>query len=141
VDAALERRLAKIAMDPDAGLLERMLIDNGVEDGLRGRIIQFFTFLQRNPNPYTKVGHAYFRRVRDEASLRRLWNHQLRFHQEKAYRLLGDDSNPAQREWDRLFGRAPERPVPVVELTPDNQSAAGGPPDANGQTEGQEEQT
>lgn len=103
VDAALERRFAKIAMDPDGALLDRILVENGVDDTLRTRIGRFFTFLQRNPNPYTRVGHAYFRNVRDEASLRRLWNHQLRFHQEKAYRLDPQGFREVEREWGRIF--------------------------------------
>lgn len=139
VDAALERRFAKIAMDPDAALLERILIDNGVDEALRARILQFFTFLQRNPNPYAKVGHAYFRMVRDESSLRRLWKHQLRFHQEKAYHLIGDGFNQVEREWNRLFeAPSPPRQAPGVELAPSDQEPTDETPDDGDQTEGQE---
>lgn len=123
VDAALERRLAKISMDPDSALLEQMLIKKGVEEGLQGRILQFFTFLQRNQNPYTKVGHAYFRTVHDEASLRRLWKHQLRFHQEKAYRLISDGFNQVEREWNRLFPLGPAPSTSGVELISEEQTA------------------
>jgi 5-methylcytosine-specific restriction enzyme B len=87
VDAALERRFAKIAMDPDRGELQRFLEGNGMEEGLRNRVLSFFDYLQAHDNPYCKVGHAYFRAVSDEESLRRLWDHQLRFHMEKAFRL------------------------------------------------------
>lgn len=116
VDAAFERRFAKIAMDPDPAVLERWLIEKDVGEGLRVRILEFFDFLQRNENPYTKVGHAYFRTVHDEASLRRLWKHQLRFHQERAYRLIGNEFNEVAQEWNRLFGEPQTHPSPGVEL-------------------------
>lgn len=116
VDAALERRFAKIAMDPDPALLNRILTENGVDDALRARIVTFFNFLQRNANPYTKVGHAYFRNVRDDASLRRLWNHQLRFHQEKAYQLVEGGFGHVHREWARIFDDPANRPTSGADL-------------------------
>lgn len=125
-------------MDPDAGLLEHMLIERGVEEVLRARILQFFNFLQRNANPYTKVGHAYFRMVRDEASLHRLWKHQLRFHQEKAYHLIGDGFNQVAREWNRLFETPPARSTPGIELGSDDSAAGSETPDNFDLTEGQE---
>ncbi len=87
VDAALERRFAKIAMDPNRNQLERFLEGNGMAEDLRNRLLSFFDYLLSHDNQYCKVGHAYFRAVSDEDNLRRLWDHQLRFHMEKAFRL------------------------------------------------------
>jgi 5-methylcytosine-specific restriction protein B len=107
VDAALERRFAKIAMDPVRGQLERFLTGNGMEEGLRNRVLSFFDYLQAHDNPYCKVGHAYFRNVKDEDSLRRLWDHQLRFHMEKAFRLDPAGLNAVNGRWHNTVLSAP----------------------------------
>lgn len=99
VDAALERRFAKIAMDPDRDELERFLEENGMEEVLRNRLLSFFDHLQDHDNQYCKVGHAYFRSVSDVDSLRRLWDHQLRFHMEKAFRLDPVGLDEVERRW------------------------------------------
>jgi 5-methylcytosine-specific restriction protein B len=104
VDAAFERRFAKIAMDPDVSILETFLDDNGVGDPLRGRIIGFFRAANKeaSANPYTAVGHTFFLDVRDSADVRRLWEHQLRFLFEKAYRLDPEGFNEMVRNYARI---------------------------------------
>ena len=89
VDAALDRRFAKIAMDPDVGLLARFLADAGMADGLRDRVLAFFEAVNELAivNPFAAIGQTYFIGISDEAGLRRLWEHQLRFHFDKAFRL------------------------------------------------------
>ena len=42
VDAAFERRFAKITMDPDRDLLDAMLTDNEMDDALKVRVINWF---------------------------------------------------------------------------------------------------
>jgi 5-methylcytosine-specific restriction protein B len=106
VDAALERRFAKIAMDPSVVILENMLDKNGVETGLKRSILTFFQFLLGNSNERCRVGHAYFRSVRNDADLRRLWDHQLRFHMAKAFLLNSDGYRSIEREWKRMFPAA-----------------------------------
>lgn len=108
VDAAVERRFASIALDPSADLLTRILEQNGVQDSLRDKVKQFFEQLQRDPNRLVRIGHAYFHSVRDESSLHRLWNHQLRFVIEKAFPLEDDGFGRIERLWKRLF---PEEPA------------------------------
>jgi 5-methylcytosine-specific restriction enzyme B len=95
VDAAFERRFAKIAMDPDRDLLATRLGENQLPDYLRTRILAFFdrTNGYARTNPQGAVGHTFFWDVADEAGLRSLWDHQLRFLIEKAYRL-----DPATRD-------------------------------------------
>jgi 5-methylcytosine-specific restriction protein B len=107
VDAAFERRFAKIAMDPDAGLVAEFLDGNGVEDPLRKRILAFFTKVNANAkrNPLSAVGHTFFMDVYDEASLQRLWDYQLRFLFEKAYRLDPDGFAEIEADWKRIFSR------------------------------------
>lgn len=103
VDAALERRFAKIAMEPSDKLLDQFLIANGMEDRLRTRVVQFFRYLLRHKNAYCRVGHAYFYNISDEEGLRRLWEHQLRFHMERAFRLDTDGFGEVQSNWARIF--------------------------------------
>lgn len=107
VDAAFERRFAKIAMDPDAGLVAEFLDGNGVEDPLRKRILAFFTKVNANAkrNPLSAVGHTFFMDVYDEASLQRLWDYQLRFLFEKSYRLDPDGFAEIEADWKRIFTR------------------------------------
>lgn len=103
VDAALERRFAKIAMDPSAGHLEALLDKNSMEDRLKKSVVTFFKFLLGNSNERCKVGHAYFRVVRNEAGLRRLWDHQLRFHMAKAFPLNSEGYRIIEGEWNKIF--------------------------------------
>jgi 5-methylcytosine-specific restriction enzyme B len=99
VDVAFERRFAKIAMDPDPVLLQTFLDANGVDSALAGRVRQFFEILRSHENPYCKVGHAYFNKVTDEQSLRRLWEYQLQFHLQKATRLDQGEFKRLERLW------------------------------------------
>lgn len=108
VDAAIERRFASVAMDPNREILRRLLADNGVEDDLADRIGRFFDHLQRDPNPMVRIGHAYFHSVRDESSLHRLWKNQLRFVFERAFPLNQDGFKRIERLWGKLFPEEPE---------------------------------
>lgn len=103
VDVALERRFAKIAMDPDPALLTKILNENGVPDELQRRIQVFFRALQQEENLLGQVGHAYFLNVRDQASLERLWTHQLRFFLERAFRLDEDRFLKLQHTWNNVI--------------------------------------
>ena len=110
VDAALERRFAKIAMDPDVSRLRQILTDNGLADAIQNRVVSFFEYLLRNrSHPYLQLGHAYFRTVKDEDSLRRLWENQLRFYFQKALRLEEQAYLDIENAWNsRVFPTPPE---------------------------------
>lgn len=110
VDAAFERRFAKVAMDPDVSILESFLDDNGVTDPLRGRIIGFFRRVNGHAkaNPYVAAGHTFFLNVSTPEDVRRLWDHQLRFLFEKAYRLEPE----AYEEIEKGYARITEAPAP-----------------------------
>jgi 5-methylcytosine-specific restriction protein B len=89
VDAAFERRFAKIAMEPDREILEKRLEQNGVDEYLRRGLLNFFGRVNNyaEQTPQGAIGHTYFWNVTDQATLRSVWEHQLRFLIEKAYRL------------------------------------------------------
>jgi 5-methylcytosine-specific restriction protein B len=103
VDAALERRFAKIAMDPDPVKLNQFLTTNGMAEDLRKRLVTFFNYVFKSNNVYSRIGHAYFYSVKDEEGLQRLWDHQLRFHFEKAFRLNDEGLADVGRQWQRVL--------------------------------------
>jgi 5-methylcytosine-specific restriction protein B len=105
VDAAFERRFAKIAMDPDATIVEEYLDKNNVTDPLRKRILAFFgkANARARQNPLAAIGHTFFMEVVDYVSLEQLWEHQLRFLLEKAYRLNPDGFNEVKADWERIY--------------------------------------
>lgn len=73
LDEAMERRWAKVVLDPSPAVVARFLADNGAANEVRAAVIDFFTKVQA----HAPLGHALFRSVRDEKSLRRLWASQL----------------------------------------------------------------
>jgi 5-methylcytosine-specific restriction protein B len=108
VDAALDRRFAKIAMEPSADRLAALLDQNGVDTQLRNSVVKFFRFLLNNSNERCRVGHAYFRTVRTGEDLRRLWDHQLRFHMLKAFKLDSESFRYVEREWKKTIAQSRE---------------------------------
>lgn len=115
VDAAFERRFAKIAMDPDPAVVEEFLDENGVDDDLRKRIVSAFnkTNGRARQNPLAAVGHTYFLNVTDATDLERLWRHQLRFLFEKAYRLNPSGFDEVKEDWERLYRERPDDDTPT----------------------------
>lgn len=106
VDAALERRFAKIAMNPNVGLLRQGLEKTELDVDLQERIIRFFNHAQNKKEMY-RIGHAYFYNVRDEASLRRLWENQLYFYFKKVFGLDEEGFQDIERHWQRIFAVPP----------------------------------
>jgi 5-methylcytosine-specific restriction protein B len=83
IDAAMDRRWAKIHLKPDVDRLRDFLTANHVEGALFGAIVEFFVALQE----HIEIGHAFFRTVRDLASLERLWERQLQYVVKKRFRF------------------------------------------------------
>ena len=88
IDDAFDRRMAKIDFQPDEAMLADFLRENQVRDPLAGRIVGFFNWLK----PKYPLGHTFFRNVKDEDSLRRLWHTQLRFVFEKQFKYEPEDA-------------------------------------------------
>ncbi|CCE76125.1 ATPase [Clavibacter nebraskensis] len=105
VDAAFERRFAKITMDPDPSVLAERLTENGMDEGLKTRVIGWFRRINAmaERNPAASVGHAYLWAAYDEESLRSLWNYQLRYLVQRAFRR--DDNMRVEMfaAWEQLF--------------------------------------
>ncbi len=112
VDAALERRFAKIPFDPDADRLDEFLSTAGMHEALRERVIRFFQSVHERAkhNPYVTLGHTYFLGCKNEDDLRRLWRHQLRFHFDKAFQLNPDEREAVFADWDQVLEVRRESP-------------------------------
>jgi 5-methylcytosine-specific restriction protein B len=104
VDAAFERRFAKVPMDPNVATLEGLLEASGLDERLRRRVIGFFRFVNKHAqeNPQTALGHTFFLGVGGIPALQRLWEHQLRFFFEKAYRLDPHGHREVIQQWQRV---------------------------------------
>jgi 5-methylcytosine-specific restriction enzyme B len=86
IDAAMDRRWAKVYLSPDRAVLQQFLENNGLKGAAQGAILEFFVWIQR----HYKVGHAFFRTVKDMPSLSRLLNNQLLPLFEKQFRFSPD---------------------------------------------------
>jgi 5-methylcytosine-specific restriction enzyme B len=115
VDAAFEHRFAKIPMDPDLRILEELLEAAELAAPLRSGVIDFFTWVneQAAEEPQAALGHTVFDGMSDERALRRLWDHQLRFFFEKAYRLDPDRRAEVEQRWAQIFEE--DDPSPAAE--------------------------
>ena len=104
VDAAFERRFAKIPMDPSETILQGFLVEAGMPSWQRTRVLDFFRTIANKAknNPYAALGHTFFLDVGDEDGLRRVWTHQLRFLFDKAFRLDRDGFNDVERAWEKV---------------------------------------
>ncbi len=105
VDAAFERRFAKIAMEPDAAILADFLTKAGMSEADRDRVVTFFRTANGKSklNPFAALGHTFFQGAKDLEDLRRIWNHQLQFLYEKAFRIDPDGLADIERAWNRVL--------------------------------------
>lgn len=103
VDAAFDRRMAKIEMNPDAAIAEQFLVASGMDPVLRARVLKFFRWLQYLPEKHAHLGHAYFMNLKTESDLDRRWRYQLVHVFRKAYRLNDDGFRKVQDAWLRIF--------------------------------------
>lgn len=105
VDAAFERRFAKIAMDPDRDLLQAILEDNDMDEDLQRRVLVWFDRINAHAqsNPAAAVGHAYFSTASDETSLADIWNYQLKYLVERAFRRDQNTRATLETGWQHIF--------------------------------------
>lgn len=128
LDMAFERRFAKIAMDPNAAILETMLKANGLPDLQVRRVLAFFRTIQNHRNTFARIGHAYFSRVDSVEALKRLWDYQLRFHFEKAFQQSPQELAQISGAWENIFREGPGAAgeVPAAAANTDGAAPPGG---------------
>lgn len=106
VDAAFERRFAKIEMLPDVAVLQQRLEANGVDEGLANRLLAWFTKTNQRAKttPAAAVGHAYFWDVVDVDSIRDVWKYQLRYLIDRAFKYDGATHKEVVDGWNKVVG-------------------------------------
>jgi 5-methylcytosine-specific restriction protein B len=121
VDAAFERRFAKISMDPDRDVLDDILTENGMDDTLKGRVLTWFTAINNHAqrNPAASVGHAYFASAADEASLRDVWEYQLKYLVQRAFRRDENTRADLESKWRHVFQTVVPSPEAAAEPGPE----------------------
>ncbi|MBO0985005.1 McrB family protein [Rathayibacter sp. SD072] len=127
VDAAFERRFAKIKIDPDRAALEEILDLGGVTDPLRSKVLGWFHLVNgmSRDNPAAAIGHAYFINVDGPAALRDVWEYQLQFAVDRAFRLDPETRRQVESRWETIFAG-----VQVNESGPQQADDPAGPDDA-----------
>lgn len=105
VDAAFERRFGKIRMDPQVEQVSVFLSQADMPDDLRARVEAFFRSVMKKAetNPFASLGHTYFAGKGSLDDLRSLWEHQLSFHFEKAYRMDPGGLSQVRQDWDKVM--------------------------------------
>jgi 5-methylcytosine-specific restriction protein B len=105
VDAAFERRFAKIRMNPSEQLLDEALTRNDMDRALKDRVLLFFREVQARAirNPLLALGHTYFFECRNDFDLRSVWEHQISFHFERVLRMDPDSLLEIQSLWDEVL--------------------------------------
>ncbi len=76
VDVAMQRRFEILRMTPSEAILKRILKQNGMEQGLTDRVVDFFHVCQE-VMPHGGLGHAYFLRAKDVVTLGKMWKYNL----------------------------------------------------------------
>lgn len=95
IDAAMERRWAKVKVKPDTGKVREFLSSNKMQGEALGPVIEFFNDVQS----HIDLGHAFFRKVKDGASLQRLWETQLDFAVKKRFRFDPETQKTVEALW------------------------------------------
>jgi hypothetical protein len=118
MDAAMDRRWAKVTLVPDPRKVSDFLRENGFDRAARGLIVDFFRALQE----HAAVGHAYFRHVSSIEALERLWNNQLRHVIQKQNRYSPEILSQLDEQFTGLMGALRAEPQETEE-----QDEAGAP--------------
>jgi 5-methylcytosine-specific restriction protein B len=120
VDAAFERRFAKVSMDPDKHLLDEMLTRNGMDEALKTRVIGWFNRINGHSqkNAAAAVGHAYFSAATDSSSLTDLWDYQLKYLVQRAFRRDENSRADIETAWKHIFSLPDLDATPIVQASP-----------------------
>jgi hypothetical protein len=90
------------------------LVENGLNPKDIGAVLEFFTWIQK----YYKVGHAFFRSVKDAETLDRLLRHQLLPLFEKNFRFSPDTLSAIVESVSSLQGKFKSIEADKVEESP-----------------------
>lgn len=110
VDAAFERRFAKVDMPPRSDLLDEILGRNELDPRIKRRLLGWFNRIntRASQNPAAAVGHAYFYDVVDATTLQEVWDYQLKYHVDRAFKYDPDTRAEIGKGWASIFEVLPE---------------------------------
>lgn len=114
LDAAMERRWSKILLEPDTGRVAAFLTENGMRERDVTAISNFFKAVQE----FIPLGHAYFRKVANAASMERLWSSQILPQLQRRHRYEPVQLAAANAIWDACRGIISAPPAPADDLAP-----------------------
>lgn len=114
IDAAMDRRWGKVHLSPDREVLHKFLAKNGLPGPQRGEILKFFDWIQR----HYKLGHAFFRTVNSLPALERLWNNQLHFLFQRAFRYDVETLKEIVGQWRQMMDQNYKAASPVATEAP-----------------------
>ncbi|TGT91915.1 MULTISPECIES: AAA family ATPase [unclassified Mesorhizobium] len=117
IDAAMERRWAKIRIPPSADKLRDFLTDNKMAGPALGAVVEFFNELQS----HLELGHAFFRTVKDGESLLRVWDTQIHFAVRKRFRFDAETQKAVEALWQKCIAA-----VTAAEASPQGNTQAPG---------------
>jgi 5-methylcytosine-specific restriction protein B len=120
VDAAFERRFAKVEMPPRRDLLEELLDRNGfTEETVQRRLLGWFSKINSRSaqTPAAAIGHAYFIDVVDPETLQEVWDYQLKYHVERVFKYEPETRTEIINGWTDIFTPS------VDQETPDSEGA------------------
>ena len=101
LDDAMDRRFDRIALEPSATILNTLLGNLGTNAELITKVIAYFVSI--NKLSRHGLGHALFMSIKDDNSLRTVWNRKIKFILEKAFRFEPDSFEQAKRGYLALF--------------------------------------
>ncbi|MFJ8310244.1 MULTISPECIES: McrB family protein [unclassified Streptomyces] len=106
VDAAFERRFAKVDMPPSRDLLEHILDSNGfLDDNIQRRLLGWFSKINARAaqTPAAALGHAYFADAVDSETLQEVWDYQLKYHVDRAFKYDPETRTAMVNGWSAIF--------------------------------------
>ncbi len=123
LDDALLRRFTIREFPPNATLLEKHLLEVGVDAPFVQRLVHVFGMINaRLPNGF---GHAHFWNVRDEDDFRKLWDARVSFLLKRAFMFEADTLEQLRQEVDSIFPLKVEVSEKLGELSAAEEAAAG----------------
>jgi 5-methylcytosine-specific restriction protein B len=116
VDQAFSRRFALIPMEPDRRALDGILAENNVEPWVQATVRELFEAINSRgaSNPMLSVGHAYFAKVQDAASLDLVWTYQIRHLVDRACLHDPESRQAIYSVWESRSRAAPEPELAVA---------------------------
>lgn len=100
IDAAFDRRFARLELEPDFSLLEDRLSANGIDTDLILKVRGWLQDFNGQPTNDAKIGHAYFWDVTNLETLDDLWHYQLKHHVNRAFKYDKETRVRLMAKWD-----------------------------------------